>query len=109
MFGSKGPSMNTSSLNLAQISAAGGKREHRTQDTYTVQTFSWPLLSFAAESSASGPQSGKAPYHSPPLPHLFYLHISDLSFKNSTPPQLTSAQWSLFRLLKKKEEIGTFC
>ncbi len=43
---------------------------------YTVQTFSWLLLSFAAESSASGPQSGKAPYHSFKLPHLFYLYIS---------------------------------
>jgi hypothetical protein len=32
-------------------------------------------LSFAAESSASGPQSGKAPYHSLTLPHLFYLYI----------------------------------
>jgi hypothetical protein len=29
-----------------------------------------------------------------------------LSFKNSTPPQLTSAKWSLFRLWQlKKEEI----
>ncbi len=34
-----------------------------------------PLLSFMAESSASGPQSGKAPYHPLPLPHLIYLHI----------------------------------
>jgi hypothetical protein len=34
------------------------------------------------------------------------LHIS---FKNSTPPQLTSALWSLFRLwLLKKEEIEAF-
>jgi hypothetical protein len=32
-------------------------------------------LSFAAESSASGPQSGKAPYHSLPLPLLFYLYV----------------------------------
>ncbi len=46
---------------------------------YTVQTFSWLLLSFAAESSASGPQSGKAPYHSLTLPHLFYLYISGVA------------------------------
>ncbi len=49
---------------------------------YTVQTFSWLLLSFAAESSASGPQSGKAPYHSLTLPHLFYLYISGLVYRN---------------------------
>jgi hypothetical protein len=54
----------------------GGKEYTVHSIHYTVQTFSWLLLSFAAESSASGPQSGKAPYHSLTLPHLFYLYIS---------------------------------
>jgi hypothetical protein len=42
---------------------------------YTVHTFSWLLLSFAAESLASGSQSGKAPYRSLPLPHLGLLWL----------------------------------
>jgi hypothetical protein len=54
----------------------GGKEYTVHSIQYTVQTFSWLLLSFAAESSARGPQSGKAPYHSLTLPHLFYLYIS---------------------------------
>jgi hypothetical protein len=54
----------------------GGKEYTVHSIHYSVQTFSWLLLSFAAESSASGPQSGKAPYHSLTLPHLFYLYIS---------------------------------
>jgi hypothetical protein len=29
-----------------------------------------------------------------------------LSFKNSSPPQLTSAQWSLFRLWQLKKKKG---
>ena len=41
---------------------------------YTVHTISCLLLSFTAESLASGPQSGKAPHHSLPLPHLVYTY-----------------------------------
>ncbi len=55
--------------------------------TYIVQTFSWLLLSVAAQSSASGPQSGKAPYHSLPLPHLFYLYISVVQTHEPFPDQ----------------------
>ncbi len=63
---------------LAQISATGGKEYTKHSIQYTVQTFSWLLLSSAAESLASGPQSGKAQYHSLTLPHLLYLYISGL-------------------------------
>jgi len=47
------------SAGLTQISAAGGKRVH---------IHCCLLLNFAKESSASGPQSGKAP--------LFFIFIS---------------------------------
>ncbi len=55
----------------------GGKEYtiHSIQYKYTVHTSSWLLLSFVAESSASGPQSGKAPYHSLP-PFRLYIYIS---------------------------------
>jgi hypothetical protein len=40
---------------------------------------------------------------------IFNSKYAYLSFKNSTPPQLTSVQWSLFRLWQlKKEEIEAF-
>ncbi len=43
---------------------------HNTQTTHLAG----PFWSFVAESSASDPQSGQAPYHSLPLPHLVYTH-----------------------------------
>jgi hypothetical protein len=70
---------------------------------YTVQTFSWLLLSFAAESSASGPQSGKAPYHSLPLPHLFYLYISGPNLW-TTSMSLTLSRSFLLRLMPPNME-----
>ncbi len=50
-------------------------------------------MSFVAESSASGPQSGKAPYHSLTLPHLFYLYISGLRLLGSNTGLLRLWYW----------------
>jgi hypothetical protein len=63
---------------LEQISAThprgrGGGREytvHSTQYTHLASLF----LSFAAEPSGSGPQSGESPYHSWSLPRL-YIYV----------------------------------
>jgi hypothetical protein len=50
----------------------GGGRVHHTLLHSTH--ISRPILSFAFKSSASCLQSGKAPYHSLPLPHLVYTY-----------------------------------
>ncbi len=59
---------------LAQISATGGKRVHHTQHTHTQYTHLGGILWVLWQNLrpvASSPQSGKAPYHSLTLPHLF--------------------------------------
>ncbi len=47
---------------------------HSTQYTYTIHTFSCLLLTFAAESLASGPQSGKALYRSTTPPSSLHIY-----------------------------------
>jgi hypothetical protein len=76
---------------LTVIGGQSGKdftswREKSTQ--WAVHAFSWLLLSFAAESSASGPQSGKAPYRSLPLPHLVYIRRRLSTFCVMRLPQI---------------------
>jgi hypothetical protein len=76
-----------------------GERVHHTQFTYTVHTFSWPLLSFVAESSASGPQSGKAPYHSLPLIYISAYHWDECIIYPTRGPTRQSPSRTLELLL----------
>ncbi len=67
---------------------------------FTVHTFGMPLLSFVAKSSASGPQSGKAPYHSLPLPDLLCVYISlvqSYHWSSSMTREMERSDWTVSR------------
>jgi hypothetical protein len=72
--------------NLAQISATGGKRVYQTPYTYRVRThihcIAGPFWVLWQNLRPVDPKSGKAPYHSLPLPHLYtriYISLDEIS------------------------------
>ncbi len=75
----------------AQISSTVGEKS----TTYTIHTFSWPLLSFVAEFS------GKAPYPSLPFPCL-YIYISLVQYHKLPPPKELAVCYEPYRLKNGK-------